>query len=538
MIVVRRPPGPSRVPYGWPAALGLLVAAFVAFLFLYRLGVDALLAIWDTTTYQHGTLILPIALFLAWRNRHRAATRQPRPSALGLALLGLLGAFWVLGRVADITTAQTFVVVALLPALVVTLLGPGVARAFLFPLVYLFFAWPVGDSIIPTLQDYTAWATVLLVRLSGVPVFMEGLRFQLPQASFSVIEACSGLRYLLAALALGVVYAYVSYRSFWRRLLFVAVAVVLSLAANAIRAYALVMVTAFVNPAFASGTAHIFMGWAIFAGLLLALFLGGRLFSEDAPDPSSPGAPAPHWQPVRWTYGLPVLLLAAALLAAPPLGERWLTQRAVQAGRDTVPLPPQVAGWQGPQESPDPWSPDYRSPDNRQHVRYEGPGGPVDLHLLHYRNDGRGEKLVTYSNRIVASEGAHHRLAESQHSVPAPYGEGERRVRETVIRAPGGGMLVVWHWYQVGLEETVQPMVVKLLETRATLTADPRGSLLVALHVRGHEPLQDLRRRLQDFVAAQKGPVAFVRQEELPGSLSLAAPPPIHPTSSAHSLTD
>ncbi|MFU8858338.1 MAG: exosortase A [Deferrisomatales bacterium] len=521
MIVVRRLAAPSGARYGWPAALASLVAAFVALLFLYRPGVDALLAIWDTTTYQHGTLILPISLYLAWRNRHRAAALQPRPSPLGLALLGFLGALWVLGRVADVTTAQTFVVVALLPALVVTLLGPGVARAFLFPLAYLFFAWPVGDSIIPILRDYTAWATVLLVRLSGVPVFVEGLRFQLPQASFSVIEACSGIRYLLAALALGVVYAYVSYQSLWRRLAFVASAVVLSLVANAVRAYVLVMATAFVDPGFGRGPGHIFLGWAVFAGLILTLFLGGRLLGGEAPDRSSPGTPLLGGDAVRWARVLPVLLLAGALLAAPPFGEQHLTQRAVQAGRDTIPLPPQVAGWQGPQESPDPWSPDFRSPHHRRHVRYEGPAGPVDLHLLHYRNHGRGEKLITSSNRIVAGEAAYHRVAESQRSVPAPDGGEERRVRETVIRAPGGGMLVVWHWYQVGLEETVQPVVVKLLETRATLTADPRGSLLVALHVRGHEPLQDLRRRLHDFAAAQRGPVAFVRQDELPGSLSL-----------------
>lgn len=72
-------------------------------------------------------------------------------------------------------------------------------------------------------------------------MWWEGLYLSIPAGHFEVAEACSGLRYLMASVALGVLYAYLTYRSPWRRLAFVVLSMVMPIVANGIRAYGIVM---------------------------------------------------------------------------------------------------------------------------------------------------------------------------------------------------------------------------------------------------------------------------------------------------------
>ncbi|MCG5515209.1 exosortase [Ectothiorhodospira sp. 9100] len=211
----------------WPLALGLLGAAFLAMLALYWPSVEKLVHIWTTSdTYAHGMVILPLSLFLAWTQRHRLAQATPNPSLLGALAILALGAGWFLARAADVTVVQTFVVVAMVPALVLAIMGWQVSRVIVFPLAYLFFAWPVGNFLVPVLQEYTAWFTVWMLRVSGIPTFSEGYYISIPAGDFVVAQVCSGIRYLIASVALGLVYAYLVYRSIWRRLIFVVLSII------------------------------------------------------------------------------------------------------------------------------------------------------------------------------------------------------------------------------------------------------------------------------------------------------------------------
>src|SRR5690606_28058756 len=121
--------------YTWPVALAALAAAVIIAVALYWPGVVSLVRIWtNSATYAHGMVILPLALYLAWTRRHVLAALAPRPSRLGIPLLFGLGLAWMAGRLVDVTSVQTFVVVALLPVLTLTVLGTAAARVLLFPL--------------------------------------------------------------------------------------------------------------------------------------------------------------------------------------------------------------------------------------------------------------------------------------------------------------------------------------------------------------------------------------------------------------------
>ena len=62
-------------------------------------------------------------------------------------------------------------------------------------------------------MDWTALATVGGLRFLGVPVYQEGLHFIVPSGAWSVVEACGGVRYLIASAMMGFLYAYTAYQS-------------------------------------------------------------------------------------------------------------------------------------------------------------------------------------------------------------------------------------------------------------------------------------------------------------------------------------
>src|SRR4029079_3400241 len=101
----------------------------------------------------------------------------------------------------------------MLQAAIVTVLGTRIARAACFPLAFLLFAVPFGEIFVPTLIEWTANFTVAALRLSGVPVYREANLFIIPSGAWSVVEACSGIRYLIASLMVGTLYAHLMYRT-------------------------------------------------------------------------------------------------------------------------------------------------------------------------------------------------------------------------------------------------------------------------------------------------------------------------------------
>ena len=283
--------GSGAVGLGWRAALPALIVALLAIIGLYwPTAVDMAAIWWRSETFAHGMLVLPIVLYMVWTRRRELAVLEPRGTVAGLGLLLLLGLGWLVADAAEVVVVQQFVLVGLLQATVYVLLGGRVVWAIAFPLAYLLFAVPVGEALIPPLQRLTAWFAVGGLRWTGIPVLWEGLYIVVPSGSFEVAEACSGLRYLIASVALGFLYAYLSYRGFWRRLAFIALSVAMPLVANGIRAYGIVMIAHLSDMKYAVGFDHLIYGWFFFGVVVLLMFWIGSFWREPA-DLTSPPSP-------------------------------------------------------------------------------------------------------------------------------------------------------------------------------------------------------------------------------------------------------
>ena len=275
---------------------------------------------WDSSTYNHILLIPPILAWLVWLRAPALARLTPQAWWPGFALLaaGLLA--WLAGTAAGVNLVSQFGAVVLLLAAVVTLLGPRVTAGLLFPLGYMLFLVPFGDEIVPMLQAITAKLAVALTHASGVPATVDGVFIDTPAGLFEVAEACSGVKFLVAMIALGSLAAHLGFKTWQRRALFMAAAVIVPVLANGVRAWGTIYIAQSQGIEFAAGFDHIVYGWIFFAVVMGALLAGAWRFFDRAPDDPPVDAVALEASPVLTALsrqrigGWPAL--AALLLAS------------------------------------------------------------------------------------------------------------------------------------------------------------------------------------------------------------------------------
>lgn len=303
----------------WPVALMLLGLGLSALAALFWREAVAAARVWDASaTYNHGWLVLPIAGWLAWQRRYRLARLAPQPMPW-VALLALpTGLAWLVAERLGIMEGRQLTALALVHVLVLALFGWRISRAMAAPLLYLVFLVPFGAFTVPLLQQITAWMVELGLRLLGIPHYVDALVIETPAGTFLVAEACAGLRFLIATLAFGALYALVMFRSPGRRLAVMGLSLAVPILANGLRALGIVLLGQVLGSAEAAAADHVLYGWIFFSIVLLLLILAGLPFREDgAPraeptaPPLPPGAPAPRPAALATAAGLAVGLAAS-----------------------------------------------------------------------------------------------------------------------------------------------------------------------------------------------------------------------------------
>ena len=275
---------------------------------------------WNIDTYSHILLILPILAWLVWIRRDEVALVEARGWWPGFlwCLLGLAICF--VGRSADINLIAQLGVIVAFQGATFGIVGLRVGLILAFPLAYMFFLVPFGDEIIPPLQYVTAEMATALTRFSGVETVADGIHIDTPAGLFIVAEECSGVKFLVAMVALGVLVAYSCFASWKRRILFLLACVIVPIVANGIRAWATIFIAQYVGAEAAGSFDHIVYGWFFF-GIVIALVLGvaWRWFErepEEAGWNAQQVSALPMLQRLEGNGASPALVLGATLTAA------------------------------------------------------------------------------------------------------------------------------------------------------------------------------------------------------------------------------
>ena len=470
-------PPPSR----WRLAASLTLGVLVALVGIYWPTFYSMAEIWERSeTFTHGYLIFPISAWLVWGQRRRLARLTPQSDWRGLGVLALAGMAWLLADAGSVQVVAQYALIAILIAGVWAILGLQVVRAIFFPLMFLFFAVPVGEFLIQPLMEVTADFTVAMLQATGIPVFREGLFFSIPSGDWSVVEGCSGLRYLIASVTLGVLYAYLTYRSWQRRVLFSIAAIIVPIFANSGRAYMIVMIAHLSDMKLALGVDHYIYGWVFFGIVMLLLFWIGSFWREDVAE-TNPSAHVPAWSDSasrRATGLLPMAVAVLVLAALWPTYAQWLTQRA-------LPAMPVLQVNPGPSWQPAPtftdWTPHWLGADRQFRGSFTQAGQQVLLGVDYYATQRQDAELINSQNFMIRQKHPVWSQVGESHTSVTVAGQ-PRVVRQALLRSSTGQRLLVWQWNVIDGQRQVSDAWAKLIlaSERVRLARDDGASILVA----------------------------------------------------------
>lgn len=479
----------------WAAAL----YAF-ALILIYQDTTWSMVSIWSRSdTFAHGFLILPISIWLVWTRREMLRPVKPEPAWWIALLIIPPGLAWLLAWVVDVAVGQQLALVAMLIAGAWAIMGQRLATVLAFPLFFLFFAVPMGEALIAPMMEFTATSTVWLIRMTGIPVYREGLIFALPTGSWSVVEACSGVRYIIASVTVGVLYAYLTYRSWTRRILFVLVSAIVPVFANTLRAYIIVMLGHVSNMTIATGADHLVYGWVFFGIVIFIMFWLGSFFREDHLVPSqseSPGSgrASPSGGSYRALFGTSVIALVIA--ATPHLLAYTTLAPALSQSPVSIKPPASQGGWNTASRFGWHWSPPSRV-SGQSSAYYEREGETVML-VLQFSDGIADREDVIGSSTLFALEESGWSVVSMDKQI-APVRDSELTVDEALIRG-GRQDLLVWSWYLIGDLPTSNDYEAKLHQTIARLGLGKSGEYRIVLAIPVNASPHRAREQLRDFV--------------------------------------
>jgi exosortase A len=482
------PAGLTLVSPTWRRGLAMLGIAWLGLVIAFAADWQAMLGQWwNSSTYNHVLLIPAILGWLAWQRREIVEQLEPRPSSFGLLALGAAVLLWVLGAFAGLDLLRQAGAVAMLPASALLLLGPRVFAGLLFPFAYMAFLVPFGDELVPPLQIVTAKMTVALVHLSQIPATIDGVFIDTPAGLFEVAEACSGVKFLIAMIALGVLVGNVCFRSWPRRIAFFGLCVVVPILANGVRAWGTIFAAQYVGVEKAGGIDHLIYGWVFFAVVIAAVLgLAWRHFDRGNDDAYVDWARLKEssWlaKCERFSLIAPVALIGAAALVLG--GAAWAgAAEGLSAAMPRQVFLPDVPSWtKVPFKPLASWQPRALGADHRLLGRYRNVAGDeVDVFYALYAGQGDGYEAGGFGQGALVPDSGWAWTSNG------PQLAGARSDRLT---HPGKIERMAFTWYRSGDLLTGSNARLKLanIGDRLLLRASPTAILILSAEQRpGHE---------------------------------------------------
>jgi exosortase len=271
------------------------------FLLLFRYELVRMVTQWRThPSWSHGFLIPVFSLYFVHQQRHRILSSRYRTRMSGLVLLVLAIVIYAFNTVSPSGYAYVRAL-AMLVALVavVWLLGGGrLLRWTWLPIVYLLFAVPLPQRLyvaltLPLRRGAAVVAAALLDACPGLETSVQGVvidivyRGQRLEPALNVAEACSGMRLLVAFLALGVAMAALHPRPLAQRLGLLVATIPIAILCNIVRVTVTGFLYVFAHPRYTQGLYHDALGFAM---LPLAFLMLGAVawFMRSLYEPAAP----------------------------------------------------------------------------------------------------------------------------------------------------------------------------------------------------------------------------------------------------------
>lgn len=474
----------------WGAAVLILVLFGVA----YAESLKYLVTQWmEDDNYSHGFFVPIITATLIWWRRERIAAAGIASSWWGLlpAALGL--ALYVFGGFSTMYSLQQLSLWLVIVGLVLAVTGPRATREMAFPLGYLLTMIPLPQmlqtNVSSSLQLMSSSLGIGVLQAIGVTAFREGNVIDLGPIQLQVVEACSGLRYLIPLIALTLLSAYLFQKRLWKRVVLVASAIPLAVLLNGLRIGLIgVLVDRFGQGA-AEGFMHLFEGWLLFvlslAILSAEMWLLGKIGAESAPDSDRPGARPAAAVSSGHAVGLVSGPAAACIGLLAVTMAMSISFRADGQGHTAparqkfVDFPMQLAGRQGESVVMERMYVDVLRFDDYLLANYQGAGGPINVYAAYYRSQEKG--WAVHSPKACIPGDGWEITSLNEVAVPGDVKAGIPFRANRVLIQKGGQKQVVLYWFKQRHRLVASEYLVKFFLFVDALTMKRTDGALVRL---------------------------------------------------------
>ncbi|MFH2137593.1 MAG: exosortase/archaeosortase family protein [Candidatus Omnitrophota bacterium] len=236
--------------------------------------------------YSHGPLIFLASLFFIWSERRTLSEIKVDPSPRGIYLIAAALLLHIAGFYMNFYFISVFSLIILLFGIIMFSFGMNMFRKMIFPIGYLIFMIPMPlvlvSNIVIRMKLFAAQMATNALNIIGIKAIRDGSIIKMPFSYIEVEAPCSGLRSLIALLALGAAFAYLAKHNLWKKWLLFLFALPIAIAANVMRIVLLGWVSDVYGMKAAQGWIHDFSGFLLFAAAALGLLaLNGLLTKEN-----------------------------------------------------------------------------------------------------------------------------------------------------------------------------------------------------------------------------------------------------------------
>jgi len=254
-----------------------IIGALVLLMYLPVLK-DLVMDWYEDSNYSHGFLIIPVSIWLIWRQREELAKIRLSTSSWGLVGILAALALFIIGTAGAEYFSVRFSLVLLVAMMTLYFSGKQMFRKTWFAFFFLLFMVPIPYVIYFSLtfpmQLFASKIASITLGLIGLPLVRLGNVLYLPGGqALEVAEACSGLRSIMSLLALGALLAYFTQDSKPKALFLFVCTVPIAILGNVMRIIFTTVGTYAISEQFVEGTLHEMAGMLVFVFSMIMLLI-------------------------------------------------------------------------------------------------------------------------------------------------------------------------------------------------------------------------------------------------------------------------
>jgi exosortase D (VPLPA-CTERM-specific) len=475
---------------------------------------------WPREDYSYAYFIPFVIAYLVWDKRKSLGNIPLSTSWAGLDVFLPGIAFYWLGDLAGEFYTQYLSLWFMSIGFIWVMFGKRLTRALAFPLIFSLSMFPfpsfLSNQITLKMKLISSQLGFSMLKMLGLSAYREGNIIDLGFTQLQVVDACSGLRYLIPLILFGALVAYFYHSNTWKKAFLVISSIPLSILTNGLRIAATGILFKYWGSSAAEGFFHEFSGWFIFIATCVLLSVEMKILSmipeKNLPMETSRRHDTPDMQPSdisrKPEHAVPsvhsimpsfiiLALLASSLVVSHTVNFHEKTPSAIKL--ETFPM--NIGPWTGVKSSmrqdylntldlSDYLIADYRNTN----------GKTIDLYIAYYESQSKGKSIHSPDTCLPGSGWV---FTESG-KVKIPLDDSNTRMLSVKrsIMIKNGEKQIAYYWFSQRGRNLTNPFELKVYNFWDALTRQRTDGALVRVitPVSEEEEIQQAEARLVGFV--------------------------------------